>query len=392
MRVLHICTDDSKGAGQCCLRIHRALLGSGVESKVLVLNNTQHEIEEYSCGFLKNLLDRVLSKALRSIGLKITERNRLLDLAAKYQGAYSLPVSSINLLKNKWVKWADVIHLHWVNNFLDYPSFFKGVNKPIVWTLHDENFFLGISHYTNQVIANNKAEIKYLEIKQEAYSNIEKMCIVMLSIFFYNKFGDHTLLRNRKTVVINNPVDTNSFSPYNKMEARRKLHLNDEDIYFAFTALDIAEKRKGLNVLSEALIEMNDPRMKVLAIGGNPSKVEWPNVISLGSKSSAKEISEVLSSADYYAMPSYQEAFSQSPMEAMACGLPVVAFPVSGTAELINDHNGVVCDDFTADSLKEGIQKMMGREYDPRKIREDMINRFSPEAIAQKYIEIYNKL
>ena len=102
-------------------------------------------------------------------------------------------------------------------------------------------------------------------------------------------------------------------------------------------------------------------------------------------------LSELISSADYYAMPSRQEAFAQSPMEARACGLPVVAFPVSGTKELINESNGIVCSDFTVEALSEGIKQLMSRTYNPTYIRTDVLNRFSPSAIAKQYISYYQK-
>lgn len=76
----------------------------------------------------------------------------------------------------------------------------------------------------------------------------------------------------------------------------------------------------------------------------------------------------------------------------MACGLPVVAFPVSGTEELVNERNGVVCDDFTAEALRHGIETLMSRHYDSAEIRQDMVKRFPPNAIAQKYIDFYNDM
>jgi hypothetical protein len=39
---------------------------------------------------------------------------------------------------------ADIIHLHWIADWLDYTTFFGAVKKPIVWTFHDENPFRGI--------------------------------------------------------------------------------------------------------------------------------------------------------------------------------------------------------------------------------------------------------
>ena len=61
--------------------------------------------------------------------------------------ALSLPTSIFDVSKSNLVKEADIIHLHWVGDFVDLPSLSKKVNKPIVWTLHDENLFCGIRHY-----------------------------------------------------------------------------------------------------------------------------------------------------------------------------------------------------------------------------------------------------
>ena len=98
------------------------------------------------------------------------------------------------------------------------------------------------------------------------------------------------------------------------------------------------------------------------------------------------------SAADYYVMPSYQEAFAQTPMEAMACGTPVITFPCSGARDLINRYNGVICDDFTVDALVNGIKQAMERKFNPGTIREDVINRFSYNKIAKQYIDLYKKV
>jgi hypothetical protein len=52
---------------------------------------------------------------------------------------FSFPQTVYNITKHPLVQEADIIHLHWVANFLDYRSFFKQIQKPIVWTLHDLN-------------------------------------------------------------------------------------------------------------------------------------------------------------------------------------------------------------------------------------------------------------
>lgn len=392
MKVLHISTVDNAGAGMCCLRIHQSLLDIGIESKMVVLHNTQFAAEEYQYGYLKNKLSRIPSKLLRMVGLKLTEGNKIIALKEQYHTAYTLPVSSVDLTKCEWVDWADIIHLHWVNNYLDHPSFLRKIKKPIVWTLHDEGFFYGIAHYSNSVLKGNEMECRYAQIKREALSDVANLCVVLLSNFMKRKFENHELLKGRMVRVINNMVDTTQFHPLSRKQARKRFGVTDNDIVFAFTAVDIGEERKGLAMLSMVIAELNNPRFKILAIGGNPQNVVLPNVVPVGTMLGAESISEALSIADYYAMPSYQEAFAQSPMEAMACGLPVVVFPVSGTSELVNEDNGIICDDFTPEALRRGIETLMSRQYNPEKIRQDMINRFSPKAIAEKYIELYKEV
>ena len=62
---------------------------------------------------------------------------------------FSIPYSEYtSLVDHPLVQEADIIHLHWIAGFVDYPTFFKKVDKPIVWTIHDENPGLGGSHYT----------------------------------------------------------------------------------------------------------------------------------------------------------------------------------------------------------------------------------------------------
>ena len=88
-------------------------------------------------------------------------------------------------------------------------------------------------------------------------------------------------------------------------------------------------------------------------------------------------------------MPSFQEGFAQTPLEAMACGLPIVAFPCSGTEELINEKNGVRANDFTVSSLKQSITQAMNTQYDGNWIRQDVLKRFGINQIVEEYSEVY---
>ena len=68
-----------------------------------------------------------------------------------------------------------------------------------------------------------------------------------------------------------------------------------------------------------------------------------------------------------------------------------MAFHVSGMSEMIDDNNGIVCEDFTEDSLIKGIHEVFKRRYDPNVIRQNVLSKFSPDVIASSYISVYNK-
>lgn len=391
MKVLHISTSDTAGAGLCCLRIHKAMLDHGINSKMVVLIRTSRMVPEvYQYGSIFDKIYRYLSKAFRLLGLTITVRNKLMRLARIYKTTYTSPLSYIDLSRCDLVKWADIIHLHWVNNYLDYPSFFKEVNKPIVWTLHDENLFYGIAHHHKSILFNNQLEIIYREIKQNSILKAKNLNIVFLSHMMQNTFGHNCLVKDRLQTVINNSVDGSVFFPLDKNTMREKYGLNKHKIIFLFIANDICDPNKGLDILSQSISEMNEERIMILAIGNNTGKRTWPQTQCIGGVYDNRILREYISLADYFALPSYQEAFSQSPLEAMACGIPVLAFPVSGTEELINENNGIICEDFTINGLKRGIEVIIRQKYDSSIIRENVLTRFSPDAITEQYLAFYN--
>lgn len=387
MKILLVTRDDIGGIGQVCIDLMHSLKMLGHECHMLVLNKyTQNEdIERY--GYWRWRLAKMPSGLLAHYGFAVTKRNK----AKRLGGA--IPTSAVNLMHSRWVEWADVIHLHHVSDYLDYPTFFQGIgSKPVVWTLHDESFFYGLAFYEDHWKPEHPLEQYYKEMKHRALAQVKTMGVVMLSEYYRKKFCNSELLHKREVRVINNAVDTAKYYPIPKTDARRQLGLSMDDTMIAFSALVVTDPRKGLDKLSEVVSRIGNPHIKIVAVGKNIHHRSWPNVIEMGFKDTAESLCEVFSACDLFAIPSKQEAFALTPMQAMACGLPVVAFPVSGTSELINEHNGVVCTDFTVEALQEGIMTLMSRSYDAAAIRQDMINRFSPKTIAEKYCSLYNDL
>lgn len=392
MKILHICTTDEGGAGLCCMRIHESLLQQGLDSKVLVLSKNKQINKVFEYGHLKNWIWRAFNKSLRLAGLEITDYNRVINLTLKSGYCYSVPRSVLDVSKHPYVKEADIIHLHWIDNFIDYPTFFPRVNKPLVWTLHDENLFLGIAHYSKEVIPNNPLEKKYYLEKISSLKKTKKIGFVFLSEQMYNEFSNNEIIKDREKIVIHNSVDYAQFYPIDKFQARKRLGIPSNALVFVFVSVNINDPRKGLNILSEALQKMNIPNAFILAIGNIPDGFKLPLTHCIGVVNDPKKLSEAYSCADYFVMPSNQEAFAQTPLEAMSCGTPAIVFPVSGTKELISVKNGIRTTGFTVNDLITGINKAMNTSYNHNDIRADIIQRFSPKHISEQYINFYNRM
>lgn len=394
-KVLHICTKDSGGAGLCCLRIHKAMLDLGIDSKVLVLQRSNFDVEKVYTNKtyrFKWSFWRVYNKILRKLHLQVTNYNKAIALSSKIGVTCSIPTSIFDLSTNRLVRDADIIHFHWVDNFVDYPSFFRKVDKPIIWTLHDEGLFSGVYHFVNGKSIESNLEEKFYPIKLKAIRSKKKLGIVFLSKMMFNQFHDDAMVEGRKMTIINNPVDCDSFKPISKIEARKIMNIPADALVFSFASYEIADDRKGLKILSDTLKNMNLEHAWILAIGNITDYKEMPFVHPVGSLHGSRAMSVAYSCADYFVMPSKKEAFAQTPMESMACGVPAIVFPVSGTDELINSKNGVRAKNFTPQDLEVAIRQAMLTKYDAASIRQDMINRFSPEIIAKKYMEFYDEI
>lgn len=407
MKVVHIASSDTGGAGIAARNIHHALRALGVDSQMLVrwrrtyddtVVQAQPNQQLYTAS--SNGLLRKVEKVMRRRGKMLTmveQYEREMDrLDMLYGAAYTMPVSQYDLTQHPLVQEADIINLHWIENFVDYPTFFQKIDKPIVWTFHDENIAYGGFHYTDESSRFKEpfAEIEsqFIVIKKKALRADLNIHMVALSKQMEQFYHEHGLQSNYLVSIIHNGILPDNFQNLDRDYCRKILGIPIDRIVLCFCASDINDKYKGLAILVKALEKLNNPNIILLSVGKGELPKSTVDIVGTGTISNPRLMSVAYSASDLFVMPSFQEAFAQTPIEAMACGCPVVAFPCSGTDELITPENGERCSDFSVESLVKGIQIALDTKYDREAICKDVVERFNISRIAGQYIELYKSL
>ena len=406
MKVVHITKLPDGGASWCAMRICRALRDQGIDAQMLLMQGSPAEnITIAEADWLYRQHDNIIIRLFAKV-LKLILRPRFEYLIRKRKQAgktgnafFTSPVTGYTSLANHpLVCEADIVHLHWISDFVDFPTFFRRVRKPIVWTIHDENPGLGGFHYLSHKEGSSKEYLRldtvYEDIKRRALERGNRPHLVAISSYMEYFFTKSPTLRDCPVTLIYNGVDCIAFHPFPKTECRSKLGIPLDKKMFLFSSYQIEDKRKGLQVLIPALEALRDKTIVLVCLGNFKSvpQTQYVQVRCEGLVNGSDRLSEYYSAADYFILSSFQESFAQTPLEALACGTPVVAFPCSGIPDLINSKIGVMSDDFNAESLTKAIRKAMNTEYSHDVIRKEVVSRFSYGIIAKQYIALYNNV
>jgi len=123
---------------------------------------------------------------------------------------------------------------------------------------------------------------------------------------------------------------------------------------------------KGLNVLLEALRTI--PHVELLVLGDGPERVNLEglaeslgldNVKFLG-KVPHEQVWRHLLSSSIFVLPSLSEGLPRALLEAMACGLFIIASNVGGIPDVVRDGwNGILVDPNNPKALREAIERAM---------------------------------
>lgn len=398
MKVLLLTTSKFSGSGKATQKISECLKSVKIDYSLEVLINNKEQLS------ISEKLNQIIYR------LKLKFNSLLSKIFGKdIKDFQSLSLFSTNLSKKINQSDFDIVHLTWINEFLDIEDIGK-IKKPIVWTLCDMWPIAGVSHYekyhsnvywSKEFFHSSKYNLDKWIINRKIKSWKNNINLVVPSQWLYDCSKRSIISHKYNIKKVPWPIDTKIFKKLNKNSLRKeyKLPINKKIILFnSFSG--IYNKRKGWDLFVKAINQINiDLDVMVIGNGSNKNienqiskKIHW-----MGIAKRDEDLVNFINCCDILVLPSRMDNLPQTGMEAQACGLPVVAFNSNGIKDLINHKiDGYLAEPYDAKSLSIGIQWILEEIEKNNNISENCIKKsqklWEMRKIGETYKEIYKDI
>jgi glycosyltransferase involved in cell wall biosynthesis len=287
----------------------------------------------------------------------------------------------------------DIVHIH-----SPLPSLIK-TNLPTLLTIHTPMLtdyrlvkmqsFYGILSKISARIVSYPQELKLINASDIITTSTNSIA---------NELKDH-YLNGKKVIVTGNGVDENIYLPGNKAIEKDKK-------YILFVGR--MDREKGLFDLVESGKYICKKRSDVFFIiagkGKDMQKVQnkvkkaglQNKFIFMGQVEEDKLV-KLYQNASIFVLPSYHEGLPTVLLEAMSCGLPVIATDVRGNRDLIsNNENGIIVRPRSPKKLADAIISLLDNEKTKeilgKNARKTIIDNYTWAKISDKFISSYESL
>lgn len=272
-------------------------------------------------------------------------------------------------------------------------GFCSGQKPYVIYTAHGFHFFKGapflywlmfypverfLAHFTDMIIT----------INREDYDRASR--------FHLKKGGNVELLHGVG-------LNTDRFHPRENIRAEVRYELGiPDDAFHIVTAAELNGNKNQIVIL-KALTRLKDKNIyySICGRGGNCEALAdyieknnlSDNVKLLGYRT---DMERILQSADVFAFPSKREGFGMAAVEALGCGVPVIAADNRGTREYMkNGENGIVCDAEDDEAFAKAIYTLqhdgtLRKAYSQSALR--LSRDFTKDAANLTMRRIYNKI
>lgn len=297
-----------------------------------------------------------------------------LPLRAEY-APWTVPVPKVPA-------WATVVHVNtWLN-----PRFIPR-NLPLVATIHHAIHHPDARSYKGWLRA---AYHKYwiAPIERRVMQRADK--VIAVSKFVADS-AKQTLV-DIPMQVIYNGVDTKLFKPDDRVRQAGDI--------FRLLYVGNWKKLKGVDLLAPIMRELGKD-FELLYTGGAASDKDKasmpPNMIDIGRLQGEATVAAAMQKADALLFPSRSEGHPLVAIEAMGCGLPVLAMNGSSVVEVVKHGvNGYLCERDNIRSFVDSIRRLKNnpalRNSMAIQARTDTIKLFSSKAFIMDQLEHYKSM
>lgn len=417
MKIVHVTTEDiSGGAARAAHRLHTGLRKMGHDSSMFVANRRSKDPHVTAFDASMDWVSRIR----RRIRREQVKRDFARYAASRPAGfeIFSDDRSEFGSDVVKHLPPCDVLNLHWIARYVDYEAFFSAAPKrtPVVWRIADMNPITGGCHVDEGCgrfltgcgacpqLGSNQSDDLSSQVwrrKQRTFDGVEarRLHLVALNRWMKGNLANHPFLRKFPVTIIPNGVDTEMFAPRDRRFAREILGLPQDATILLFIAVMAEMPYKGFSMLAQALAGLSDVKnLCVVSVGiGKPELgIPIPHV-HLGYVTDDRVLVLAYNAADVFVVPSLYDNSPNTVLEAMACGVPVVAFETGGVPDMVQHGvTGLLAPrhDVTTlrASIKELLQETTKREVMGRKSREVALQEYTVPLQTSRYAALYRSM
>jgi glycosyltransferase involved in cell wall biosynthesis len=406
------------GAGKAAYRLHNGLLRIGQHSRYLV-----KEVKSSDPTIFTAELDNDFEEKLKTdhlINKYYIWFNRTL-LSNTY---FSFSYPGYDLSRSQLLQDADIVNLHWTEDFLSPISLNSifALNKPVIWTLHDQKPFTGGCHYSAgcknyRDLCRDCPQLQddpfglptaVLKDKMELFYGAD-LTVVTPSSWLAKEARESSLFKSNRVEVLPNSIDADIYYPVEKNAAKIQIGIDPDTVTIMFGTADAREDRKGLRYLISALSYcIKDKEFKRLAdakkvviicVGKMDASIKSLPIplLDMGYIEDDADMARIYNASDMFVLPSLEDNLPNTMLEAMACATPVISFDVGGMPDIIEDDvNGKLVSFKDDVQLSRAILDLVFNEK-KRKFMGDrgtkiIREKYKLEDQAKSYLTLYDDL
>lgn len=411
MKILVLNTyDNGGGAANAAFRLVEALVAKGFDIRLGVKQKRTNADFVFELPKKKNYYQILYKNVLKILNKFFSKKTN--QIHTSFDVVTSVDIDWIN--KSDF----DIVHLHWLHDDMISIKDISRIKKKLVWTLHDSWVCCGAEHHPNVLENDNRWQVGYFKNNKPKSSkgfdgnkyiwNMKKKYWTTIDVKFIapsnwekNVLRTSKLFYNVNCCVIPNLINKNEFLPMDKDAIRKELGIPTNKLVLGFGAaygVDNPRSIKGTFYLLQALKQLEEKEKYFLVIFGNSSEKLTSKLDidykEMGFSTDNHYLAKIYNCLDVFLNPSIIENLPTTCIEAISCCVPVVAFNVGGTEDVIKHRfNGYLATPYNPKDFTAGIIYCTKENKTMIRNCNSNLNNFIDNKLSiQKHINLYQSL